>query len=109
MFNEKFRLKKENFIVILLGFIVLLILWMSNRRENPQTSFHLLPKLLLEKLSQPRMTKSVKERVSMGNQILITADSTPDKQVGVKAFAVGDYSRAAAKFSSLSSVVSQRS
>lgn len=100
MFNEKFRLKKENFIVILLGFIVLLILWMSNRRENPQTSFHLLPKLLLEKLSQPHVTQSVKERISMGNQILITADSTPDKQVGVKAFAVGDYSRAAAKFSS---------
>ena len=100
MFHEKFRLKKENFIVILLGCIVLLILWMSNRRENPQSSFHLLPKLLLEKLSQPRVVKSVKERVSMGNQVLITADSTPDKQVGVKAFAVGDYSRAAAKFSS---------
>ena len=100
MFNEKFKLKKENFVVILLGCIVLLILWMSNRRENTQTSFHLLPKVLLEKISQPNVNKSIQQRVSMGSQILITADSTPDKQVGVKAFAAGDYSRAAAKFSS---------
>ena len=99
MFNEKFKLKKENFVVILLGCIVLLILWMSNRRENTQTSFHLLPKVLLEKISQPHVARSIKERVSIGNQILITADSTPDKQVGVKAFAAGDYTRAAAKFS----------
>ena len=100
MFNEKFKLKKENFVVILLGCIVLLILWMSNRRENTQTSFHLLPKLLLEKISQPNINTSAKQRVSIGNRILITADSTPDKQVGVKAFAAGDYARAAAKFSS---------
>ena len=100
MFNEKFKLKKENLIVILLGCVVLLILWMSNRRDNTQTSFHLLPKVLLEKLSQPKVNQLIKARISIGNQILITADSTPDKQVGVKAFNAGDYSRAAAKFSS---------
>ena len=100
MFNEKFKFKKENFIVILLGCVVLLILWASNRRENTQTSFHLLPKVLLDKLSQPNITQSVRERLSVGSRILITADSTPDKQVAVKAFAAGDYSRAAAKFSS---------
>ena len=100
MFNEKFKLKKENFVVILLGCVVLLILWISNRQENSQASFHLLPKVLLEKLAQSPVDRSIRERISMGNQILITGDSTPDKQVAAKAFAAGDYSRAAAKFSS---------
>ena len=100
MFNEKFKLKKENLVVILLGCIVLLILWGSNRRENTSISFNFLPQLTLDKLSRSKDNYSIRDRLSLGGKVLITADNTPDKQVASKAFASGDYPRAAAKFSS---------
>ena len=100
MFNEKFKLKKENVVVIVLSCIVLLIVWISNRRENPSISINLLPKVLLDRLAQPTSNKSIRDRISTGNKVLLTADNTPDKQVAAKAFAAGDYSKAAAKFSS---------
>ncbi len=37
-------------------------------------------------------------RISLGNQILVTSQTTPDKQAGVEAFGKGDYSTAIQKF-----------
>ena len=40
------------------------------------------------------------DRISLGNKILVTADTNPDKQAGVQAFAKGDFATASSKFQS---------
>lgn len=41
---------------------------------------------------------AIANRISLGNQILVTSQTTPDKQAGVAAFKNGDYQTAAQKF-----------
>jgi branched-chain amino acid transport system substrate-binding protein len=44
--------------------------------------------------------QSRESQISLGEKILVTADSNPDKEAGVQAFASGDYTTAIAKFQS---------
>jgi branched-chain amino acid transport system substrate-binding protein len=41
---------------------------------------------------------AIATRISLGNQILVTSQTTPDKQAGVAAFRNGDYQTAVQKF-----------
>ncbi len=41
---------------------------------------------------------AIATRISLGNQILLTSQTTPDKQAGIEAFKNGDYSTAIQKF-----------
>jgi branched-chain amino acid transport system substrate-binding protein len=43
---------------------------------------------------------STSERISLGERILVTADTNPDKQAGVQAFAKGDFATAVTKLKS---------
>lgn len=40
------------------------------------------------------------QRLSLGDKILVAADTTPEKQAGIEAFAKGDYTQAIAQFQS---------
>lgn len=41
--------------------------------------------------------QQVQERISAGDKVLISSDATPEKQAGVKAIALGNYSEAVSK------------
>lgn len=43
-------------------------------------------------------SKSIQERISLGNKVLVAADNSPDKQAGVQAFASGNLVAAITKF-----------
>nr|WP_290225014.1 ABC transporter substrate-binding protein [Trichocoleus desertorum] len=43
-------------------------------------------------------TGSLKDRISLGNKLLIEADATPEKRAGIAAFAKGDFEGAIAQF-----------
>jgi branched-chain amino acid transport system substrate-binding protein len=60
-----------------------------------QNNNKLLP--LNQKESTSKLTS---ERLSFGDKILVAADTNPNKQAGVKAFAQGDFSTAYSKFKS---------
>src|ERR687885_143122 len=57
---------------------------------------------ILNNLSLPNKDKPASvftpERISLGNKILVTADTNPYKQAGVQAFAKGDFATAYSKF-----------
>ncbi|WP_341732372.1 ABC transporter substrate-binding protein [Microcoleus sp. EPA2] len=64
-----------------------------------------LPSLFASKSSDTPTSKSgaspsgaIATRISLGNQILVTSQTTPDKQAGVTAFAKGEYKEAVQKF-----------
>ncbi|MBD2096505.1 amino acid ABC transporter substrate-binding protein [Trichocoleus sp. FACHB-591] len=48
--------------------------------------------------SQSLNAGALKDRMSLGNQLLIEADATPEKRAGVAAFAKGDFEGAIAQF-----------
>lgn len=66
--------------------------WFTNRG---QTLNGLLPSNNSQSASD-----SKQNRISLGNKILVTADTNPDKQAGVQAFALGDFATAVTKFQS---------
>lgn len=64
-----------------------------------------LPTLFASKISDTPTSKSgaspsgaIATRISLGNQILVTSQTTAEKQAGVTAFAKGDYKEAVQKF-----------
>ncbi|MEG4111035.1 MULTISPECIES: ABC transporter substrate-binding protein [unclassified Microcoleus] len=48
--------------------------------------------------SAPIASGAIANRISLGNQILVTSQTTPDKQAGVQAFAEGNYQAATQYF-----------
>lgn len=72
----------------------------------------LIRRLILTRTGEPSISQSVvtsessatttdiQERISLGNKILVTADSTANKKIGVAAFASGDFASAIAKLQS---------
>lgn len=50
------------------------------------------------KTDTQQKSDSTSERISLGEKILVTADTNPDKEAGVKAFAKGDFAAAASNF-----------
>lgn len=61
-------------------------------------AFKFLPGLLKGKSSDISTSGAIATRISLGNQILVTSQTTPDKQAGVEAFKNKDYSTAIQKF-----------
>jgi branched-chain amino acid transport system substrate-binding protein len=59
-------------------------------------AYQFIPGLLKGKISDT--SGAIATRISLGNQILVTSQTTPDKQAGVAAFAKGDYKEAIQKF-----------
>ena len=59
-------------------------------------AYKFLPSLFKAKSSQP--SGALANRLSLGNEILLTSQTTAEKQAGVTAFAKGDYKEAIQKF-----------
>lgn len=85
--------KNETTILILTLVITLGLLgtsfWLFNRVINTQKNQPI-----------PAFTGSLKERISLGNIILVNADRNPNKEAGVKAFSQRDFSTAIAQLES---------
>lgn len=71
----------------LAGIFIAAILWAIGKIISPQP-----------RDSDNTVNMPVLSRVSLGDKILVTAHTNPDKQAGVQAFASGDYTTAASKF-----------
>jgi branched-chain amino acid transport system substrate-binding protein len=89
MINKRLNLSKKNFLLLLYLVILasigpLIYLLNSNKSSNSNV-------VITE-------NKEVKERVSLGERLLITANSNVAKQDGAKAFSNSDYSVAAKNF-----------
>jgi branched-chain amino acid transport system substrate-binding protein len=89
MINKRLNLSKKNFLLLLylviLASIGPLVYWLNDAKNNGSIAIH-------------TEDKKVKDRVSFGNQSLITANNSVAKQDGIKAFANGNYSVAAKNF-----------
>lgn len=70
-------------------------LWLWN-----QFSGNSLTSLISGKSSQPVNGGSQSQRISLGDKILVAADTSADKEAGVKAFAKGDFATASTKLKS---------
>ncbi len=96
--------KKKNKILVLylLAFVLTgpLIFWLSNSGQQ-----------LSSQITEPRQpasgglfnynnSNSLQKRISLGDKVLITADTSPDKQAGTQAFASGNFPAAITKFNS---------
>lgn len=81
----------------------------TNKRTSPPPIFFIvlfcligfaaykfLPSLFKSKSSAP--SGAIANRASLGNQILLTSQTTAEKQAGITAFAKGDYQEAVQKF-----------
>ena len=92
MINKRLNISKKNFLLILylviLAFIGPLIYWLNENKSNNPSSI-------------ATENKEIKERISLGNKILITADKTIDKEEASEAFSKGDYDFAAEKFAAV--------
>jgi branched-chain amino acid transport system substrate-binding protein len=101
MVNQKYRLKTETVVPIGLVLLILLIFfWLSNRRENNYTPLIGLHNIGDKNSAQSDPNGQLANRISLGNAILVTADSTPEKQIATQAFAYGYYSVALDRFNS---------
>ncbi len=92
--------KKRTVLVLYLIALCLigpLIFWLSYRdgKVSPQTT---QPPFF--GLFNSNKNQATQRRISIGNQVLVTADNSPDKQAAVQAFATGDYTTAVTKFNS---------
>jgi branched-chain amino acid transport system substrate-binding protein len=89
MINKRLNISKKNFLLLLylviLASIGPLIYWLNNAKDNSSSV------TLTE-------NKDLKERVSLGNHLLITANSNVTKQEAVKAFDNRKYDVAAKNF-----------
>ena len=107
MLDQKVNIRKKNIVlfvyVIILSLIGPLIFWVSNKDNNvavQQNKSEKTEKAKLPFIRRDRGNVNIEDRLSIGNKILVTADTNPDKQAGVIAFATGDYRTAYAKFTS---------
>jgi branched-chain amino acid transport system substrate-binding protein len=66
---------------------------------NSNTSTEAIATETSDTIVSKDITNSVPKQMSWGQQILITEDNLPEKQAAVNAYASGDYSTAATKFS----------
>lgn len=73
--------------------------WKVGLKATGAIAAGILTAILLAKLPTQKPVAG-SDRVSLGDKILITADATPAKQVGIKAFATGNFDRAIAEFQS---------
>jgi branched-chain amino acid transport system substrate-binding protein len=101
--------------ILILPFVVFslvgpLILWLSNRQiqvanqSQPvggivsPTSVPGLPQIQWPSFLGFNQSNSISKRISLGDKVLITVDTNPDKQSGIRAFSSGQYREAIAKF-----------
>lgn len=107
MLDQKVNIKKKNIVlfvyVIILSLIGPLIFWVSNRDNSvvvkPQSETKKArPSLPIPNLLPAKENLELTARLSIGDKILIRADSNSEKKAGVMAFADGDYSTAYTKF-----------
>ena len=91
MFNKQVSLTKKSFLlflyILLLGLFGPLVYWLNSEGGN----------FTLKKITEKN---NIKERISSGDKILVTADNSIEKQAGVTAFAERNYNEALAKFDS---------
>lgn len=91
---------KKNAVLVLyliaLCLIGPLIFWLSYR--GGRISLQSPTQSPIDGLFSSNKNSSIQRRLSLGNQVLISADNTPDKQAAVQAFAAGDYTTAVNKF-----------
>jgi branched-chain amino acid transport system substrate-binding protein len=96
--------KKQFFLGLYLLLFALIgpaMFWLlNNKNQSPQkmeaNSWQLSLENLLGFPSNPKVQLS--QRISSGDKILITADNSPDKQAGIKAFASKNYNVAIDRF-----------
>lgn len=85
------------------GVLIVTIIWMLKEITSPRedlarsTQAVTSPATTTQPLITNR-TSPMQARMSLGDKILVTADTTPEKQAGVQAFASGDYTTAQNKF-----------
>ncbi len=77
------------------GVLVAFVLGLAYVVMNPNNSSQ-----VINPLSDNNNSNSTRDRISLGDKILVTADTNPDKQAGVEAFARRDYTTAVNKFQS---------
>lgn len=89
MINKKNNISKKNFLLILylvvLALIGPMIYWLNESKNRNNFSASL-------------QNNALKERISVGRKILVTADTNIPKEEGIKAFSKGNYEGAAQKF-----------
>ena len=96
------KIPKKNVVlfvyVFVLSLIGPLIFWLSIRwgQSSPEATLD-QPFADLTLFSRNQLNHT---RISLGEQILVTADNSPNKQAGIEAFASSEYAEAYAKFNS---------
>jgi len=94
--------QKNTVLILYLLFFSLigpLIFWLSYSKEKGGLEVK-QPQQTVGRLFSSTTSKTIQERISLGAKVLVTADNNPDKQAGVQAFSVGNYTTAVAKFNS---------
>lgn len=107
MWDQKINFKKKNIVlfvyVIILSLIGPIIFWVSNKENTNVVKLNKPERAatkninILEKIGS-REPINLQDRFSLGEKILVSADTNPQKQAGVIAFANGDYSTAHTQF-----------
>lgn len=88
MLNKRLNISKKNFLLLLylviLALIGPLVYWLNEGKS--------------QNINPISADSNVKSRVSIGGQLLVTADNGIEKEEAIKAFSNGEYSIAAKKF-----------
>ena len=107
MWDQKINVKKKNIVlfvyVIILSLIGPLIFWISNKENNAIVRLNKVEKtpksnLLFNNKASNTGQVNIQDRLSLGEKILVSADTNPTKQAGIIAFANGDYNNAHTQF-----------
>lgn len=104
MSNQQNYLKSRKIIVFGLLTAILLIIWSINRQKESSKASNLAQresKNLVERWrnkNQEQKNSDIKQRLSWGEKILMSADNSPDKQLAVEKFAAGDFLQAQIQF-----------
>ncbi len=109
MWDQKVNVKKKNLVlfvyVIILSLIGPLIFWISNQETNNNAVVKLdrvnktvKSNSLFNNRASNKEQINIQDRLSLGETILVTADTNPTKQAGIIAFANGDYNTAYNQF-----------
>lgn len=110
MWDQKINVKKKNIVlfvyVIILSLIGPIIFWVSNKENSAVVRLNRVEKtaksnnILFKTKSNEKRQISIQDRLSLGEKILVSADTNPKKQSGIMAFANGDYNTAYTQFMS---------
>ena len=91
MFNKQLNINQKNLLltlyIVILGIFVPVIYWMSNT-ENQSNNAGVVK-------------DPIQKRISVGDKILVTAKDSVEKQLGIEAFADGDYVDALRSFATV--------